>query len=200
MIRCPSQSGYAPRTWSGSASTDCGAGRCEPCCPLSASPSGSRPWSRVSASAPSAGPGLLAQIQQLGTNLLTVAPGAVADGAGRQVAGRRGRHGRADPRRHRRCPRVGLVPSATVRRTDRIDSAMTSGIAVQAARHDLLDHPRRHRTIRHVPERRDRPVPDRRPRRGRRRPARHRPGRRARLHRRSLVHRHRHPEQPRPCP
>ncbi|MBF9130384.1 ABC transporter permease [Plantactinospora sp. S1510] len=82
--------------------------------------------------------GLIAQIRALGSNLLTASPGTnllgqnstLPDGAEGMVT---------------RIPGVtdvsaiGMVGGATVRRTDRIDPAETNGIAVQAARVDLLN-------------------------------------------------------------
>ncbi|MEN3308805.1 MAG: putative transport system permease protein [Micromonosporaceae bacterium] len=82
--------------------------------------------------------GLMAEIDRLGTNLLTVSPGtsltgkesrlpSTAEGMVARIPGVTG------------VSAIGLVPEATVRRTDKIDSSTTSGIAVQAARTDLLD-------------------------------------------------------------
>ena len=81
--------------------------------------------------------GLMAEIEKLGTNLLTVSPGSsltgkdssLPDGAEGMVARIPGVTG---------VSAIGQVPQATVRRTDKIDSATTSGIAVQAARTNLL--------------------------------------------------------------
>jgi putative ABC transport system permease protein len=81
--------------------------------------------------------GLMNEIDQLGTNLLTVAPGTSllgqtstlpndAEGMVSRIPGVTG------------VSAVGLVPDATVRRNDKIDSATTNGIAVQAARTNLL--------------------------------------------------------------
>ncbi|MCW2915813.1 MAG: transporter permease [Actinomycetia bacterium] len=81
--------------------------------------------------------GLLAQIQQLGTNLLTVTPG-------RSLTGQNAALPNDAVGMVARIPgvttvsAVGLVSGASARRTDQIDPAMTSGIAVQAARTDLL--------------------------------------------------------------
>lgn len=82
--------------------------------------------------------GLLAEIDKLGTNLLTVSPGT-------SLAGKNSVLPTAAEGMVARIPgvigvsAVGLVPDAVVRRTDRIPSATTSGIAVQAARSNLLD-------------------------------------------------------------
>ncbi|MFF0446866.1 ABC transporter permease [Streptomyces sp. NPDC004609] len=81
--------------------------------------------------------GLLKQVEALGTNLLTAAPGQSlrgddaklpkdAVGMVRQIPGVES------------VSAVGTVPDATVRRTDRIPVAETGGIGVQAARLDLL--------------------------------------------------------------
>ena len=81
--------------------------------------------------------GLLAQIHQLGTNLLTAAPGQTLFGDNAtlpvesvamtsRIAGVTS------------ASAVGTVPHTTVRRTDKIDPAETGGIAVSAARLDLL--------------------------------------------------------------
>lgn len=81
--------------------------------------------------------GLLAQIHQLGTNLLTAAPGQTLFGEDARLPGE-------SVSMVSRIPgvtsvsAVGTVPGATVRRTDRIDPAETNGIAVSAARLDLL--------------------------------------------------------------
>jgi putative ABC transport system permease protein len=82
--------------------------------------------------------GLMAQIQQLGTDMLTVSAGstltgkqavlpATAEGMVARIAG-------VD-----KVSAVGTVKSATVRRTDRIESTNTNGIAVLAARTNLLE-------------------------------------------------------------
>jgi putative ABC transport system permease protein len=81
--------------------------------------------------------GLLAQIHRLGTNLLTAAPGQTLFGEDAKLpiesVAMTGRiHGVTS------VSAVGTVPGATVRRTDRIDPAETGGIAVSAARLDLL--------------------------------------------------------------
>jgi putative ABC transport system permease protein len=82
--------------------------------------------------------GLMAEIEQLGTDLLTVEPGTSLLGKeSRLPAGAEGRVSR--------IPGVtgvsatGLVEDATVRRTDRIPSTTTSGVSVRAARTDLLE-------------------------------------------------------------
>ncbi|MFD6684224.1 ABC transporter permease, partial [Micromonospora parva] len=77
--------------------------------------------------------GLMAEIRELGTNMLSVQPGTTitgqdsklpiaAEGMVARIPGVEG------------VSAVGLVPDATVRRTDRIAAATTSGVAVQAAR------------------------------------------------------------------
>ncbi|GAA1811441.1 ABC transporter permease [Luedemannella flava] len=82
--------------------------------------------------------GLMAEIEQLGTNLLTVSPGTsltgqkstlpnTAEGMVARIPGVTG------------VSATGTVPGATVRRTDKIDSATTNGIAVQASRTNLLE-------------------------------------------------------------
>ncbi|MFD7862456.1 ABC transporter permease [Streptomyces sp. NPDC059783] len=81
--------------------------------------------------------GLMKEIDRLGTNLLTVSPGTSLLGQTSTLPG--GAEGRVS-----RIPgvtgvsSVGLVRDVTVRRNDRINSAVTNGIAVQAARTDLL--------------------------------------------------------------
>ena len=80
---------------------------------------------------------LLAQIDKIGTNLLTVSAGTsltgeqsslphTAEGMLARITGVTS------------VTATGTVGDATVRRTDRIDPATTSGIAVQAARPNLL--------------------------------------------------------------
>ncbi|MBC6457920.1 ABC transporter permease [Actinomadura sp. HBU206391] len=81
--------------------------------------------------------GLLAQIEGLGTNLLTVTPG-------QSLLGQTSRLPEDATGMVRRIPgvisasAVGTVPEATVRRTDKIAPAETGGIAVLATRLDLL--------------------------------------------------------------
>ncbi|MEU9900569.1 ABC transporter permease [Streptomyces phaeochromogenes] len=81
--------------------------------------------------------GLMAEIRELGTNMLSVQPGTTitgddselpiaAEGMVARIPGVEG------------VSAVGLVSDATVRRNDRISAATTSGVAVQAARTDLL--------------------------------------------------------------
>jgi putative ABC transport system permease protein len=81
--------------------------------------------------------GLLAQINQLGTNLLTAAPGQTMFGdnatlPAESVAMTSRIAGVTS------ASAIGTVPHATARRTDKIDPAETGGIAVSAARLDLL--------------------------------------------------------------
>ncbi|TMR07233.1 ABC transporter permease [Actinomadura soli] len=82
--------------------------------------------------------GLMSEIEQLGTNLLTVSPGsaltgeasklpATAEGMVTRIPGVTG------------VSAIGLVPDATARRTDKIPTTTTSGVAVQAARTNLVD-------------------------------------------------------------
>ncbi|GAA2096728.1 ABC transporter permease [Actinomadura alba] len=81
--------------------------------------------------------GLMQQIQSLGTNMLTVAPGQTLRGQTSSLP-------RDAIAMVRRIPGVtsasgvGMVPGATVRRTDKIPVSETNGIAVQATRLDLL--------------------------------------------------------------
>ncbi|GGJ69327.1 ABC transporter permease [Streptomyces brasiliensis] len=81
--------------------------------------------------------GLMAEIEEMGTNLLTAKPGTTlsgdaaklptdAEGMVSRIPGVTGVSG------------IGLVEDATVRRTDKISSAKTSGVAVQATRTNLL--------------------------------------------------------------
>jgi putative ABC transport system permease protein len=82
--------------------------------------------------------GLLAQISELGTDMLTVAPGHTLFGANAELpVDAVGMVRRIDGVRE--VSAVGTISGATIRRTDRIDPALTGGIAVQAARLDLLD-------------------------------------------------------------
>jgi putative ABC transport system permease protein len=82
--------------------------------------------------------GLIAQIRALGSNLLAASPG-------RSLIGQHSSFPDTAEGMVTRIPGVtdvsaiGRVSDATVRRTDRIDPAETSGIAVQAARVNLLD-------------------------------------------------------------
>ncbi len=80
---------------------------------------------------------LLAQIDKLGTNMLSVSAGtsltgepstlpATAEGMVARIPGVTG------------VSAVGLINDATVRRTDRVDIATTNGLTVQASRVDLL--------------------------------------------------------------
>jgi putative ABC transport system permease protein len=82
--------------------------------------------------------GLIAQIRALGSNLLAASPGQsligqnstlpdTAEGMVTRIPGVTD------------VSAIGLVSDATVRRTDKIDPAETNGIAVQAARANLLD-------------------------------------------------------------
>jgi putative ABC transport system permease protein len=81
--------------------------------------------------------GLLAQIRQLGTNLLTVTPGQSLFGDDANLPDEA-------PARISQIPgvisvsAVGQISGATVRRSDKIDATRTGGIAVQAAQLDLL--------------------------------------------------------------
>jgi putative ABC transport system permease protein len=81
--------------------------------------------------------GLLTQLRQLGTNLLTVTPGQSLLGQQAQLPveaiGMISRIPGVTT-----VSAVGAVPGATVRRTDKIDPAETGGIAVQTARLNLL--------------------------------------------------------------
>jgi putative ABC transport system permease protein len=80
---------------------------------------------------------LMEEIEQLGTNLLTVQPGTTLTGKGSTLP-------ENAESMVSRIPGVtgvsatGLVEDATARRTDKISSATTSGIAVQATRTNLL--------------------------------------------------------------
>jgi putative ABC transport system permease protein len=81
--------------------------------------------------------GLIDQLRRLGTNLLTVTPG-------QSIAGKQPELPREATGMISRIPgvtavtAVGNVAGASVRRTDLIDPQETGGIAVQAARLDLL--------------------------------------------------------------
>jgi putative ABC transport system permease protein len=82
--------------------------------------------------------GLIAEIRALGSTLLTASPG-------RTVTGQEATFPQTAERMVARIPgvtdvsAVGLVEDATVRRTDRINPAETNGLAVRAARADLLE-------------------------------------------------------------
>ncbi|GAA2440711.1 ABC transporter permease [Actinomadura vinacea] len=82
--------------------------------------------------------GLMAEIERLGTDLLTVEPGTTL--LGKQSRLPAGAEGMVS-----RIPGVtgvsatGLVKDATARRTDRIPSTTTSGVSVRAARTNLLE-------------------------------------------------------------
>ncbi|MDN3352637.1 ABC transporter permease [Actinomadura sp. DC4] len=81
--------------------------------------------------------GLLAEIHQLGTNLLTAGPGQTLFGDDSELpteaVGMAGRIPGVTS-----VSAVGTVPNATVRRTDKIDQEENGGLAVSAARPDLL--------------------------------------------------------------
>ncbi|WP_067463650.1 ABC transporter permease [Actinomadura macra] len=81
--------------------------------------------------------GLIAEIEDLGTSMLTVTPGTSLVGKNSHLpAGAESRVSRIPGVTG--VSAVGLVPDASVRRTDRISTATTSGLAVQAARTNLL--------------------------------------------------------------
>jgi putative ABC transport system permease protein len=80
---------------------------------------------------------LLAQIDRLGTNLLTVSPGQTLLGTTAELPDSSvAMVSRIGPVTS--VTATGTVHGATVRRTDRIDPEQTGGIAVVAARTDLL--------------------------------------------------------------
>ena len=131
--------------------------------------------------------GLLHQLDRLGTNLLTAAPG-------RRSAATTRRCPRARAQALRRLGGVQRVDSvraldATVRRSDRIDPEETGGIAVDAADPGLLETLGGSMRPRALPQRGDEPHALGRPGRGRRAAAGHRSPGRAGLHRRALVDR-----------
>ncbi|MFC4063406.1 ABC transporter permease [Actinoplanes subglobosus] len=81
--------------------------------------------------------GLIAEIRALGSNLLAASPGRSLTGQDSTLpAEAEGMAGRIPGVTD--VSAIGLVSDATVRRNDRINPAVTSGIAVQAAREDLL--------------------------------------------------------------
>jgi putative ABC transport system permease protein len=81
--------------------------------------------------------GLMAEIQRLGTDLLTVSPGTTLTGQESVLPDTaEGMVGRISG--VAKVSALGVVSNATVRRTDKIGSATTNGIAVQAARTNLL--------------------------------------------------------------
>ena len=134
---------------------------------------------------------LLAELDALGTNLLTVEAGqTLIGGEAKLPETAPGMIGRIGPVE---STAATARVSTTVRRTDRIS-------AVGDRRHRRAGRPAgpgrdpaRHPVGRAVPRRRHRPLPHRRPRLGGRRAARHRPGRRAGVARRPVVHGHRDP-------
>jgi putative ABC transport system permease protein len=81
--------------------------------------------------------GLMAEIEKLGTNMLTVKPGTTLTGKQsrlpRDAEGMVSRISGVNA-----VSATGLVEDATARRTDKIPSSKTSGIAVQASRPNLL--------------------------------------------------------------
>jgi len=83
--------------------------------------------------------GLMNEISQLGTNLLTVTPGQSLFGEDAKLP-------TEAPGMISRIPgvtsvsAVGQISGASVRRTDRIDVSQTNGIAVQATQLDLLEN------------------------------------------------------------
>ncbi|HZE34795.1 MAG TPA: ABC transporter permease [Actinoallomurus sp.] len=81
--------------------------------------------------------GLLTQIHQLGTNLLTAAPGQTLFGQNAELPAESVAMAGRIPG-VTSVSAVGTVSGATVRRTDKIDPQQTGGIAVSAARLDLL--------------------------------------------------------------
>jgi len=82
--------------------------------------------------------GLIAEIRALGSDLLAASPGRSLVGQSSTFPGTaEGMVGRIPGVTD--VSATGLVAGATVRRTDKIDPAETNGIAVQAARADLLD-------------------------------------------------------------
>jgi putative ABC transport system permease protein len=81
--------------------------------------------------------GLIADIRALGSNLLAASPGRSLTGQDADLPGTaEGMAGRIPGVTD--VSAIGLVSDATVRRNDRINPADTSGIAVHAARDDLL--------------------------------------------------------------
>jgi putative ABC transport system permease protein len=83
--------------------------------------------------------GLMSQIRQLGTNLLTVTPGQSLFGDDAKLPDQA-------PSMISKIPgvtsvsAVGQISGATVRRTDKIDPNRTGGIAIQAAQLNLLNN------------------------------------------------------------
>ncbi|WP_336214017.1 ABC transporter permease [Nonomuraea sp. LPB2021202275-12-8] len=82
--------------------------------------------------------GLMAQIERLGTNLLTVTPGRSLEGGDSRLPTTAvGMVGRIPG--VLAVSAVGRLPGASVRRTDKVSLTDTNGIAVAAARTDLLE-------------------------------------------------------------
>ena len=143
--------------------------------------------------------GLLAEINQLGTNLLTVSNGqSLTGGTAELPTSAPAMIGRING--VQQVQSTGTVSGANAYRTPYIPSVDTNGLTVQAAIPRPPPGPRHHRRPRPLPQRCHRPRTRRRPRRRRRPTARHRPHlpRRTHLGRRPVVLRRRHP-QTAPC-
>ena len=137
--------------------------------------------------------GLLAEINQLGTNLLTVSNGqSFTGGTAELPTTAPGMIGRI--RGVQQVQSTGVVIGANAYRTPYIPSVDTRGLTVQAASSGTSARRRHHRRRGSLPQRRHRPGTGRSPR-CRHRPARHRPDLpgRAPLDRRPMVLPRRHP-------
>ena len=139
--------------------------------------------------------GLIAEINQLGTNLLTVEPGQSLTGGPAQLP-------HEAPARItlltdvQHVAHTALLENKKVYRSSAIPAAETGGLEVQASSLNLLSALGTGLATRRLAQRGHRPRTGRGARRGRRSTARHRPGlsRQADLARRPMVRRRRHPE------
>ena len=137
--------------------------------------------------------GLLAEIDQLGTNLLTVSNGqSLTGGTAELPTTAPGMIGRISG--VQQVQSTGTISGANAFRTPYIPSVDTNGLTVQAASLDLLPGPRHGRRPRPLPQRCHCQRTRRRPRRRHRQAARHRPHlpRRTHLGRRAMVLPRRH--------
>ena len=113
--------------------------------------------------------GLLAEIDRLGTNLLTVANGRPCVGDTAETPARRARHDPPDRPGHRGGTTPARSAASTPTAARYIPSIHTNALGVQAASLDLPADRRHHGRRRAVPQRRHRHATGRRARRRRRR-------------------------------
>ena len=103
------------------------AARCAPRCRRWASRSASRAWSPCSASRRPRAPGCCSELDRLGTNLLTAAPGQTLGGDDAALPTPRAQGRSAAARRGAAASTTVRALDATVRRSDRIDPDETGG-------------------------------------------------------------------------